>query len=93
MVVIVLALNVGSSSLKYALFSEDEQRLASGTIERKRPDERIADRIETVFALLREKPDAVGHRMVHGGPRHARPERVTPALLASLREMVPFAPL
>ncbi|HEX4369762.1 MAG TPA: acetate/propionate family kinase [Rhizomicrobium sp.] len=36
---------------------------------------------------------AVGHRMVHGGPDHVVPERVTPALLAALDALVPLAPL
>jgi acetate kinase len=35
----------------------------------------------------------VGHRVVHGGPRHAGPAKVTPELLAELRELVPLAPL
>src|ERR1700761_4273113 len=30
---------------------------------------------------------AVGHRVVHGGPHHDKPERVTPALLAVLAEL------
>ena len=36
---------------------------------------------------------AVGHRMVHGGPDHVRPERVTPDLLKALNALVPLAPL
>lgn len=36
---------------------------------------------------------AVGHRIVHGGTQHVDPERVTPAVLASLEELVPLAPL
>ncbi|HEX6817657.1 MAG TPA: acetate/propionate family kinase [Ktedonobacterales bacterium] len=36
--------------------------------------------------------EAVGHRIVHGGPRHMRPERITPALLAALRALTPLAP-
>lgn len=36
---------------------------------------------------------AVGHRVVHGGPDHARPERVTPDLLVSLERLTPLAPL
>jgi acetate kinase len=36
---------------------------------------------------------AIGHRVVHGGERHARPERVTPALLDELQQLVPLAPL
>jgi acetate kinase len=36
---------------------------------------------------------AAGHRIVHGGPDHARPERVTPKLLAELDRLTPLAPL
>jgi acetate kinase len=35
----------------------------------------------------------VGHRVVHGGPRHAAPAIVTPGLIKELRELVPLAPL
>jgi len=35
----------------------------------------------------------VGHRVVHGGPRHAGPVIVTPELLAELHELTPLAPL
>jgi acetate kinase len=34
-----------------------------------------------------------GHRIVHGGPDHVRPALVDKALLASLRSLVPLAPL
>lgn len=40
-----------------------------------------------------ERLIAVGHRVVHGGPNHARPERVTPELLAALDLLTPLAPL
>ena len=36
---------------------------------------------------------ALGHRVVHGGPRHARPERVTPTLLDELTALEALAPL
>jgi acetate kinase len=36
---------------------------------------------------------AVGHRVVHGGPDHDRPERVTKPLLDALDRLVPLAPL
>lgn len=36
---------------------------------------------------------AIGHRIVHGGPVHFKPERVTPALLESLEKLIPLAPL
>lgn len=40
----------------------------------------------------RESIAAVGHRIVHGGPRHGAPQLVTPALLDELRQLIPFAP-
>ncbi|HEY5085017.1 MAG TPA: acetate/propionate family kinase [Rhizomicrobium sp.] len=43
--------------------------------------------------LGRDQLLAVGHRMVHGGPDHAAPERVTPDLLKALDALVPLAPL
>jgi acetate kinase len=50
-----------------------------------------------VFTLLGEHalpaPAGVGHRLVHGGQRHVAPERVTAALIAELRALIPLAPL
>lgn len=40
-----------------------------------------------------DRLSAVGHRVVHGGPDHAEPERVTPKLLAALDRLTPLAPL
>jgi acetate kinase len=39
------------------------------------------------------KPDAIGHRVVHGGPEHDRPVRVNAAVLAGLERYIPLAPL
>jgi acetate kinase len=53
---------------------------------------RIAmERIET--CLGGGALNAVGHRVVHGGSTHVRPERITAALLADLERLVPLAPL
>ena len=54
--------------------------------------------LEHVFGWLRAsfaggRLIGVGHRVVHGGPRHAGPAIVTPAVLAELRELIPLAPL
>ncbi|QYZ68347.1 acetate/propionate family kinase [Neotabrizicola shimadae] len=54
--------------------------------------------LATILASLAARfPDldlaAVGHRVVHGGPDHAAPARVTPALLEELARYAPFAPL
>lgn len=36
---------------------------------------------------------AIGHRVVHGGPKYAAPARVTPDLVTELEAFVPLAPL
>ena len=35
---------------------------------------------------------AVGHRVVHGGPRYGKPQRITPEMVEELRRLVPFDP-
>jgi acetate kinase len=97
----VLSINGGSSSLKHALFDVGpgaERQVARGSIDRigSSPE----DHAGAVRALLDELerrgdplPDAVGHRLVHGGPEHSAPARVDRALLDSLRALAPFAPL
>ncbi|NTV01783.1 MAG: acetate/propionate family kinase [Chlorobiaceae bacterium] len=55
-----------------------------------------AEACRIVFSWIRTHgpgmPDAVGHRIVHGGPRHSAPEMVSVELLASIAELVPYAP-
>jgi acetate kinase len=62
--------------------------------------ERVADvaaALATAGAWLREKqnlaPVAVGHRVVHGGPRYDRPVLVDTRVLADLERYVSLAPL
>jgi acetate kinase len=57
-----------------------------------------SDALPALLAWVREQLgpreiSAAGHRVVHGGLRHAGPARVTPALLAELEALVPLAPL
>jgi acetate kinase len=35
---------------------------------------------------------AIGHRVVHGGPRYSAPQRITPALVEELHRLSPFDP-
>ena len=52
--------------------------------------------IAAVVAVLAEmdlRVDAVGHRLVYGGPMYGEPARVGPALMTSLDALVPFDPL
>ena len=117
---LLLTINGGSSSLKYAVFraAMPPVRLSSGKIER------IGLRGATLWvagassASLERRPidapdhaacvpilvdlldaqmgfdaiRAIGHRVVHGGPRYHAPARVIPELLAELRRLSPFDP-
>jgi acetate kinase len=97
----VLSINCGSSSLKYALFdagAADLREVARGTVDRIGSD--AGDHRAAVHALLDRlgsqggpQPQAVGHRIVHGGATYAAPARVDAGVLASLRELSVFAPL
>ena len=55
------------------------------------------DALALAATWLRElspaRPVAVGHRVVHGGPRLTQHQRITPAVITELRNCVHFAPL
>ena len=78
----VLVVNAGSSSLKLRVLGLGDEVLGAS----EDPDADVA------LAALPEA-DAVGHRIVHGGDRHAAPERITPELVASLEDLADLAPL
>jgi acetate kinase len=93
---IVLSVNGGSSSVKIGVFrltSENEIKLGGEVVEGHDPDEGVKRALEALESQGLPAPDIVGHRLVHGGPNHYRPQRIDAALLASLRLAVPFAPL
>ena len=91
---IVLALNSGSSSLKYGLYAvaPDPVLLIDGTIET--TDDHGAF-LDSVAAALKDtpEPDVIGHRIVHGGPRRAAHCRIDQAVIADLEAACVFAPL
>lgn len=116
----ILALNSGSSSLKFALYDMQhaETRLLTGTLEgiggnaatasvtrgtgnaatEPLPSATPASALEWMVALLEREGHVAGirgagHRLVHGGSRFEEPVRVTPAIVDSLRKLVPLAPL
>src|SRR6188768_4185774 len=84
----VLAINRGSSSIKFAIFDAHETKLTSGHFERLQ--ESSTHESEQLFDWLKghghlAKLGTVGHRVVHGGPRHFEPEVVTPQLIEELK--------
>ncbi|MEP6471699.1 MAG: acetate/propionate family kinase [Acidobacteriota bacterium] len=93
----ILALNGGSSSLKFAVFSVGEggepEALTRGAVERVSDPGAAVPRVFETLTARGMELDAAGHRIVHGGPNHLEPARIDDALIASLREATPFAPL
>jgi acetate kinase len=118
---VILCLNSGSSSRKFALYrfgEGKEELLAEGAAERiglesghlwirdgqkntlsdaqrdfSRPENALQVLFEEIDRLRLPRPSAIGHRLVHGGPDHSAPERVTLQLMQALRRLIPFAPL
>lgn len=96
----VLAVNAGSSSLKFALFGPGDppSRLLSGKLERIGEPGGPADHAACVEPLLAQVTkagktiDAIGHRIVHGGPRYLESTRVSPDLLAELGRISSWDP-
>ncbi len=118
---IILCLNSGSSSVKFALFQcrgPKERLLARGAVERiglqagllrvlgparetlAESNRDFADHDAAVHAVLDAmdgqnlpRPEAVGHRLVHGGAERNSPMAVDQRLLTDLKKLIAFAPL
>jgi acetate kinase len=95
--VTVLALNAGSSSLKYALFScqgESEEQLTRGSLaESEAGSETLTRVLDELTARGLPAPTVVGHRLVHGGSTFTEPTKVDENALQQLDALVDLAPL
>jgi acetate kinase len=120
---VVLTLNGGSSSIKFAMYTlgeanDEPQRGLAGQLDRiglpgprltvhdpatGQPSSQPVEATDQATAIrflldwLARQPafatvQAVGHRVVHGGPTHQEPEVITPALLADLRQLTAYDP-
>jgi acetate kinase len=88
----VLVVNAGSSSLKLALLGDGDEALWS----RELASPRAQIEQDDVLAALQDlpaTPDAVGHRIVHGGERFRQAVAIDEAVEAQLRDLVALAPL
>lgn len=89
----ILVINCGSATLKYKLFTMEPsaiQPLAAGALEISR-GYRAA--VSKALESLPQLPDAIAHRVVHGGDRLTDVVRVDVPLLNHLRELGSLAPL
>lgn len=88
----ILALNSGSTSIKYRLFNAALEELAAGQLEQVTDFERgLKDLLRQVIA--HGEIACVLHRVVHGGTIFRAPVIVTDEVLALLEQNVNLAPL
>lgn len=101
----ILCINCGSSTLRWDVWQLDdsESRTASGSVERIGSPDAASDHAAAVSAILdtiigRDDGlirliDAVGHRVVHGGPHFRGPAVITAEVLDRIEEAAALAPL
>jgi acetate kinase len=92
----LLVLNAGSSSLKHAIVDPLAERVLERGEQRWRPGAGVEAHATALSALLEElrrTPDAVGHRVVHGGSRFQAAALVDSAVRRAIEELVSLAPL
>ena len=87
----VLVVNAGSSSLKLRLLDARDQVVESADLVVRDSDINARDLTRTLRSW--PVPDAVGHRIVHGGTRFTGPVLVDAAVEKALRELTDLAPL
>ncbi|MDH3601125.1 MAG: acetate kinase [Candidatus Tectomicrobia bacterium] len=91
----IAVVNTGASTLKLALMEVG----LDGVWQRQRfeydwhPSEHAGDLLRTALESLEATPDAIGHRVVHGGAELVEPTTLTPQLETELEALVPLAPL
>ncbi len=92
----ILALNAGSSSLKFRLFAIDgdtETMLTEGEAERVGGDALASAAEKAVDQCRPLGIDAVGHRVVQGGSQFTHATRVSPEMLTELKTLRGLDPL
>lgn len=93
---VALVLNSGSSSLKFAAFDvagPDVRTIVAGQVDPADGEAAFGAIDEALTHAGAPPPIAVGHRIVHGGPRLLRHCRIDAAVIRELEQAEPFAPL
>jgi len=88
----ILSINSGSSSLRWGLFDVSrEDTLAQGRIEEARDAASAWRRARAELGEL--APEAVGHRVVHGGEHFTVPTQIDSAVLEAIEAQTALAPV
>jgi acetate kinase len=92
---IVLTVNSGSTSVKWAAYevTAPGHRVRLGGENSSADEAGSRSALTTFIKKLPRRPDAVAHRVVHGGTRFTLPVLVDASVLAQIRELSDLAPL
>jgi acetate kinase len=96
---LIFALNCGSSSLKSAVVDTDRRCHLVDVRVQQLDTATLPATVGRVLQQLRERsrhhgpPDAIVHRVVHGGDRFVQPTRIDEGVLAELEQLSHLAPL
>lgn len=89
----LLVVNCGSATVKtrlYAVHPDGLEQVSAGITE---VAGEYGDVVRRAVDALPAAPDAIAHRLVHGGARFSAPVAVTRSMLRELRDVLPLAPL
>lgn len=92
----IAILNAGSATLKAALFAADGDGGVSEQYRAEHPwlqDSDAGALLPDAIVQLTPPPDAIGHRVVHGGSRFHGPARIDASVEAEIEALTPLAPL
>ena len=92
----ILALNSGSSSLKFGLYRVDSssaEKLLGETVSTADHPDTMTHVASVLATSGMPPPDAIGHRIVHGGPGLRQHCRIDDDMLHKLQAAAAFAPL
>jgi acetate kinase len=90
---VLLVVNCGSATLKYQSYELTAERpspIGGGVLETQRE---FAAGVRQALRSLPRPPDAIAHRVVHGGKRFTGSVLIDDEVLRHLRELEPLAPL
>jgi acetate kinase len=86
----ILTVNAGSTSLKLRVVERDDR--VTETVDLRPPGDSLEDDLRGFLASAGPF-DAIGHRVVHGGPRFTHPVVIDASIRSQLDEMNDLAPL
>jgi acetate kinase len=88
-----LADGIGRSSGTLTMRDAGGQILRSEALTSTTQHEALREAVKWLAELTSGTPSAIGHRVVHGGPRLTAHQRITPEVIEQLQQCVHFAPL